>query len=96
MIERAPDITRLIDRLEKQGLAERDRSERDRRLSISRITAWSPVSASSTRTSRSGSRRATAASCRASARASTVSPRPPARMQAPRNRTAKACGNRPA
>ena len=39
MIERAPDVTRLIDRLEKQGLAERDRSERDRRLSISRITA---------------------------------------------------------
>jgi DNA-binding MarR family transcriptional regulator len=39
MIERAPDVTRLIDRLEKQGLVERDRTERDRRLSISRITA---------------------------------------------------------
>src|SRR4051794_26837460 len=38
MIERAPDVTRLIDRLEKQGLVERDRTERDRRLSISRIT----------------------------------------------------------
>jgi DNA-binding MarR family transcriptional regulator len=38
MIERAPDVTRLIDRLEKRGWVERDRSERDRRLSISRIT----------------------------------------------------------
>jgi DNA-binding MarR family transcriptional regulator len=38
MIERAPDVTRLIDRLEKQGFVERDRTERDRRLSISRIT----------------------------------------------------------
>jgi DNA-binding MarR family transcriptional regulator len=38
MIERAPDVTRLIDRLEKQGLVARDRTERDRRLSISRIT----------------------------------------------------------
>jgi DNA-binding MarR family transcriptional regulator len=39
MIERAPDVTRLIDRLEKRGLVERDRSDQDRRLSISRITA---------------------------------------------------------
>jgi DNA-binding MarR family transcriptional regulator len=38
MVERAPDVTRLIDRLEKRGWVERDRSERDRRLSISRIT----------------------------------------------------------
>jgi DNA-binding MarR family transcriptional regulator len=38
MVERAPDVTRLIDRLEKQGLVARDRSESDRRLSISRIT----------------------------------------------------------
>ena len=38
MIERAPDVTRLVDRLEKRGWVERDRSERDRRLSISRIT----------------------------------------------------------
>jgi DNA-binding MarR family transcriptional regulator len=38
MVERAPDVTRLIDRLEKQGLVERDRTARDRRLSISRIT----------------------------------------------------------
>ncbi len=39
MLERSPDVTRLIDRLEKRGLVERDRSERDRRLSISRITS---------------------------------------------------------
>jgi DNA-binding MarR family transcriptional regulator len=38
MIERAPDVTRLIDRLERRGWVERDRCERDRRLSISRIT----------------------------------------------------------
>ena len=38
MVEHAPDVTRLVDRLEKQGLAERDRSEADRRLSITRIT----------------------------------------------------------
>src|SRR6202023_2149083 len=39
MLERAPDVTRLIDRLEKRGWVTRDRCERDRRLSISRITA---------------------------------------------------------
>ncbi len=38
MIERAPDVTRLIDRLEKRGLVERDRSSEDRRRSITRIT----------------------------------------------------------
>ncbi|MCI0489079.1 MAG: MarR family transcriptional regulator [Blastocatellia bacterium] len=38
MIEKAPDVTRLIDRLEQQGLVERARSEEDRRLSITRIT----------------------------------------------------------
>jgi len=38
LIERAPDVTRLIDRLEKQGLVERARSGDDRRLSITRIT----------------------------------------------------------
>jgi DNA-binding MarR family transcriptional regulator len=38
MIERAPDVTRLIDRLEKQGLVRRDRSSKDRRLSMTRIT----------------------------------------------------------
>jgi DNA-binding MarR family transcriptional regulator len=39
MLERAPDVTRLVDRLEKRGWVERDRCARDRRLSISRITA---------------------------------------------------------
>jgi DNA-binding MarR family transcriptional regulator len=38
MLERAPDVTRLVDRLERQGLVERDRSDEDRRLSITRIT----------------------------------------------------------
>ena len=38
MIERAPDITRLIDRLEKQELVERDRTDKDRRKSITKIT----------------------------------------------------------
>jgi len=38
MLEKAPDVTRLVDRLEAQGLVERARSEADRRLSITRIT----------------------------------------------------------
>ena len=38
LIERAPDVTRLIDRLETQGLVERSRSGTDKRLSITRIT----------------------------------------------------------
>jgi DNA-binding MarR family transcriptional regulator len=38
MIDRAPDVTRLIDRLEVQGLVERDRSGEDRRRSVTRIT----------------------------------------------------------
>jgi DNA-binding MarR family transcriptional regulator len=38
MVEKSPDITRLVDRLEAQGLVERDRSRDDRRLSITRIT----------------------------------------------------------
>lgn len=38
MVERAPDVTRLIDRLERRGLVERARTPRDRRLSITRIT----------------------------------------------------------
>ena len=38
MIERAPDLTRMIDRLERRGLVERARSGEDRRQSISRIT----------------------------------------------------------
>lgn len=38
MIERASDITRIIDRLEKQGLVVRDRTSEDRRFSNSKIT----------------------------------------------------------
>ena len=33
-----PDLTRLLDRLVKQGLVERDRDDRDRRVVRSRIT----------------------------------------------------------
>jgi DNA-binding MarR family transcriptional regulator len=39
LVEKAPDVTRLVDRLEAQGLAERDRSKDDGRLSITRITS---------------------------------------------------------
>jgi DNA-binding MarR family transcriptional regulator len=38
LIERAADVTRLIDRLERQGLVQRIRSDGDQRLSIARIT----------------------------------------------------------
>ncbi len=38
MIERAPGITRLIDRLEARGLVERHRSEEDRRQVVCRIS----------------------------------------------------------
>lgn len=38
LVERAPDVTRLIDRLERRSLVERARSAADRRLSITRIT----------------------------------------------------------
>ena len=38
MLETAPDVTRLIDRLEAQDLVVRDRSKEDRRLSLTRIT----------------------------------------------------------
>lgn len=38
MIERAPDVTRLVDRLAAARLVVRDRSARDRRLSLTRIT----------------------------------------------------------
>ena len=38
LVERAPDVTRLIDRLERQGLVARDRSSADRRRSVTRIT----------------------------------------------------------
>ena len=38
MVERAPDITRLVDRLEKQKLVIRERSDEDRRQSVARIS----------------------------------------------------------
>ena len=38
MVEPAPDVTRLIDRLIKEGLVERYESKEDRRLSLARIT----------------------------------------------------------
>jgi DNA-binding MarR family transcriptional regulator len=38
MIERAPDITRLVDRLQAQGLVRRSRSGHDQRQAITRIT----------------------------------------------------------
>src|SRR5215831_16093367 len=38
MIERAPDLTRMIDRLERHGLVERGRPGKDRRHSMTRIT----------------------------------------------------------
>ena len=39
MITRMPDVTRLIDRLEQAGLAERARTAQDRRVVLVRITA---------------------------------------------------------
>ena len=38
MITRDPDITRLLDRLEKRGLIARGRDENDRRIVLARIT----------------------------------------------------------
>jgi DNA-binding MarR family transcriptional regulator len=38
MINRDPDITRLVDRLERRGLVARSREGRDRRVIITRIT----------------------------------------------------------
>jgi len=38
MINRDPDITRLVDRLERRGLVARSREKRDRRVIITRIT----------------------------------------------------------
>ena len=38
MLDRAPDLTRLIDRLVKRGLVQRLRSEKDGRQSVARIT----------------------------------------------------------
>jgi DNA-binding MarR family transcriptional regulator len=39
MINRDPDITRLVDRLERRGLVVRSRQGRDRRVIVTRITA---------------------------------------------------------
>jgi DNA-binding MarR family transcriptional regulator len=39
MVERAPDVTRLVDRLQTQGLVRRNRSGRDQRQAITRITS---------------------------------------------------------
>ena len=38
MITRDPDITRLLDRLQKRGLAERSRGQEDRRVIYGKIT----------------------------------------------------------
>ena len=38
MISRDPDITRLMDRLEKRGLVSRCRNSKDRRMVLTRIT----------------------------------------------------------
>jgi DNA-binding MarR family transcriptional regulator len=38
MLDRAPDVTRIVDRLEQRGLVERVRGDADRRQSITRIT----------------------------------------------------------
>jgi DNA-binding MarR family transcriptional regulator len=38
MITRDPDVTRLLDRLEKRGLVLRSRESKDRRLVLTRIT----------------------------------------------------------
>jgi DNA-binding MarR family transcriptional regulator len=39
MITRDPDITRLLDRLEKRGMISRSRETKDRRMVLARITA---------------------------------------------------------
>jgi DNA-binding MarR family transcriptional regulator len=39
LITRDPDVTRLVDRLEKRGLLVRDRGDTDRRVVIHRLTA---------------------------------------------------------
>ncbi len=39
LISQEPDITRLLDRMERNGLIQRERDQRDRRLVLSRITA---------------------------------------------------------
>lgn len=39
LMRRSPDVTRLLDRLARQDLVERERGDEDRRLSLARITA---------------------------------------------------------
>src|SRR5262245_48901184 len=39
MVTRDPDTTRLLDRMEKRGLVFRERSETDRRVVYTRVTA---------------------------------------------------------
>lgn len=39
MVERAPDVTRLVDRLQAQGLVRRNRGSQDQRQAITRITS---------------------------------------------------------
>jgi DNA-binding MarR family transcriptional regulator len=39
MMRRAPDLTRMLDRLVKMGLVEREKGEQDHRQSLARITA---------------------------------------------------------
>ena len=38
MITRDPDVTRLLDRLEKRGLISRNRETKDRRMVLARVT----------------------------------------------------------
>jgi DNA-binding MarR family transcriptional regulator len=38
LVAQVPDVTRLLDRLEKEGLITRDRDTKDRRLVLTRIT----------------------------------------------------------
>ncbi len=38
LLNRVPDITRLLDRMEKRGLVSRARSARDRRVVLTRLT----------------------------------------------------------
>jgi DNA-binding MarR family transcriptional regulator len=38
LMDRAPDVTRLLDRLETRGLVKRYRADGDRRLSLARVT----------------------------------------------------------
>ncbi|MGA8231065.1 MAG: MarR family transcriptional regulator, partial [Candidatus Acidiferrales bacterium] len=38
MITRDPDVTRLLDRMEKRGLISRSRERRDRRVVLARLT----------------------------------------------------------